>query len=204
MHYLHHMCFSCALSLSLVNNQWLGRKKKKLLGPTLVQWGNVWVLHVMMWYLKCVCMRVCVWARTLVCTHAVHGHNCVHIPAECKHIRRLPVWRAKWGTIYSEREGCRNEVIERSKTGGGAQNDADPERKKRRDSWGESDETTKGGRGEIWGCWSGWRENNKVNESWRPDEVTAMRGSEEVCWFTAANWVENLKRETRPTHWQDK
>lgn len=42
------------------------------------------------------------------------------------------------------------------------------------------------------------------DESRRADAQTEMRGSEEVCWFTAANRVENLKEETQLTQWQDK
>lgn len=143
---------------------------KMTYGLTLNITFNVWFVYVMLQYMVCVC--ACTWALTLVCVHTVH----VCVPAECKHIQRLPVWWAHWGTIYREREGSRKTVIEERERE--TQNDANSERWNEtcRKEWGVQQQEKAGRSEDVWEV----QENNTLNKSQRPD---SDRYDRDATWY---------------------
>lgn len=149
---------------------------------------DVWVLHVLYHARTCVCAQALAWSCAL---------------AKCKHIGRLPglpVWVANWSRASSQREGSQWKE-QRARD---AQTDADPgrgEKEERQPRGGEMRRQRDAARSEKMLRQS---EEQTSRLEWEPAARRSDRDSEEVCWFTAANWVENLKGEMQLTQWQDK
>lgn len=172
--------------------------KKFCSGLTLVHWGDVWVLHVMTWH-DMALSEVHIaftWARKLW-----HDSVCTRCSwAECKHIGRLPVWVANWGEAPSQREGSQW----KEQREGDAQTDADPGRGEKEERQPRGDEMRRQRDAATSEKMLRQSEEQTSRLQWEPAARRSDRDSEGECWFTAANWVENLKEETQLTQWQDK